>query len=267
MRKLLFELRMRKVSALRSIIICVLFVIIGVSSITLMASFAAVNLDGATNNSITADTVFINDLESDYNYYMGLNYTTITNNNIPTYTNRYNDNNLVRVFITYSGVDANNNTLVGRVSKNESQFEFRYFKYYPKDNNGYIDIELPDNPFASRPNGKAFNGWVTSDTNATLRIDKDTYTRYARVNVGNNANYTITFNASWTNSTRITRAADVGNLKDYGMQAVPTADVMASVWDHNEVHYYRDPNRTSYDLMVVTQNQQYSGYYRSGNDG
>ena len=31
---------------------------------------------------------------------MGLNYTTITNNNIPTYTNRYNDNNLVRVFIT-----------------------------------------------------------------------------------------------------------------------------------------------------------------------
>ena len=59
---------------------------------------------GITNNIIT-----INDLEADYNYYMGLNYVS-SDGTIPTIENKdiYNENNLIELKITYSGKDIEN---------------------------------------------------------------------------------------------------------------------------------------------------------------
>ena len=133
-------------------------------------------------SGITDTTVYINDLESDYNYYQGLNYTQSNTGALPTGNNQslYGDSNLVKVYIKYSGEDINDNNLVGRVSLTEQQYEYIYYKYYVVEN-GYVTIELIDNPFANRPNNKGFNGWVTDYPNAEISFDEETYTRYVKI--------------------------------------------------------------------------------------
>lgn len=180
---------------------------------------------------ITDTTVYVNDLESDYDYYIGLNYTESKTGTIPSGENQkiYTDNNLVKSYIKYSGVDANNSNLVGHVSLTEQQSEFIYYKYYVVEN-GYVTIELIDNPFADHPNDKGFNGWVTDYPNAKIIYDSDTYTRYVQIPVtytnGIPDTINITFNSSWldgnignlTNSSGWNQA--FSTLKDIGMEAV-----------------------------------------------
>lgn len=67
--------------------------------------------------------------------------------------------------------------------------------------NGYIEIELIDNPFSDRPNDLAFNGWVTDYQGAEISYDSDYYKRYVRVPVGNATEIEIHMYASWTNAT------------------------------------------------------------------
>ena len=68
------------------------------------------------------DTLYINDLASDYYYYTGQNYTYSSDGMVPSLENKniYNDNNLVKVIITYDGKDYNNEN-TGYVSLNERQ--------------------------------------------------------------------------------------------------------------------------------------------------
>ena len=75
----------------------------------------------ATNTGINSNVVTINDLEADYNYYMGLNYVS-SDGTLPTLENKnlYNENNLVELKITYFGKDISNEN-VGYVSLNEKQ--------------------------------------------------------------------------------------------------------------------------------------------------
>ena len=192
------------------------------------------------NSGISDNIVYINDAESDLNYYLGLNYTYTTDATLPTGTNNnyYNENTLVETKVTYSGTDINNN-LVGYVSLNERQNTFVYYKYYPVNDNGttdlsddYILIELIDNPFADRPTNKAFNGWYTNYLNAEISFDSDYYLRYAKVpityanNVPNAVD--ITFNTSWINATvyRLTSTNNnawnnaMNSLKSKGMEQV-----------------------------------------------
>ena len=200
---------------------------------------------------ITDTTVYINDLESDYNYYQGLNYTHSSTGTLPTGTNQgiYTNTNLVSAYIKYSGEDVNNPDLVGHVSLAEQQSEFVYYKYYPVEN-GYVTIELIDNPFADHPTDKAFNGWVTDYPNAEITFDEETYTRYVRVPV----TYTngvpdivnITFNSSWLDanvaemdSTNWTNA--FAELKDQGME--PVAEL---VYDYGDMSSYYVSERISY---------------------
>ena len=165
---------------------------------------------------MTDTTVYINDLDSDYNYYYGLNYTESSGGTLPTgnYQSLYTDSNLVRAYIKYSGQDFSNPDLVGHVSTeaDEQQSEFVYYKYYPVEavtENGqtkyYVTIELMDNPFAAHPNDKAFNGWLTDDPNTEIIYDADTYTRYARVEItytnGLPDPINITFYSSWITAT------------------------------------------------------------------
>lgn len=268
MKKLLFELRIRKISFVRSMIICVLFLIVGISAISLMASFADPNLSGANDSSVTSEVVFVNDLASDYWYYKGLNYTTITGNSLPTYSNKYGDN-LVRTFVTYSGTDINNSSIKGKVSPldSEGQSEYRYYKYYPKDEDGYITIELIDNPFSSRPydttEGKyyGFNGWVTSNQDTTIYLDKTTYTRYAKVYVGNKTDISLTFNASWYDADyRTGTYTEINNFSSYGMKRLPTKELRGNLYHHSEDHYYLKSDEDYYEQTRVTRNTYFEGY-------
>lgn len=139
---------------------------------------------------INSNIVTINDLDSDYNYYMGLNYVS-SDGTLPTLENKnlYNEKNLVELKITYFGKDVLNEN-IGYVSLSENQDTFIYYKLYPVNNNGttdtnddYVEIELIDNPFSDRPNDKGFNGWTTDYKNATIILDNDYYVRYAQIPV------------------------------------------------------------------------------------
>ena len=155
------------------------------------------------DTAITTDTVYINDLESDYNYYHGLNFTSSSTGTLPTGNNQgiYTDSNLAKVYIKYSGEDISDSSIVGHISLDEQQSAMVYYKYYPVDN-GYINVELIDNPFADRPNNKAFNGWITDYPGVEITYDADTYTRYAKIPVTSTNGIpdivNITFYTSWT---------------------------------------------------------------------
>ena len=155
------------------------------------------NASGVFDNVVVVD-----DFSSDYNYYMGLNYTNSDDGTLPSGTdqNIYNDSNLVKTIIHYSGEAIDDTSKVGYVSLDERQDTYTYYKYYPvKD--GYITIELIDNPFTDRPTDKAFNGWLTDYEGATLSYDANYYVRYAKVPVTMTNNIPnqieITFHANW----------------------------------------------------------------------
>lgn len=135
-------------------------------------------------SGVFGNVVVVDDFLNDYNYYMGLNYTSSADGKLPSNNNQniYNDSNLVKVTIHYSGIDINNDSLVGYVSLDEKQDIYTYYKYYPvKD--GYVNIELIDNPFTDRPIDKGFNGWITNYPGAILSYDDTYYTRYVKVPV------------------------------------------------------------------------------------
>lgn len=172
-----------------------------------VSRFAETNSDNSIT-SIKDNAVVIDDLEKDYYYYTGQNYTD-SDGTLPTSVNKniYSDNNLVQVKITYSSEDINNDNKA-YVSISELQDTYIYYKVFPVNDNNtsdlsddYILIELIDNPFTNRDEDKGFNGWVTSYENATISYDDTYYLRYAKVPVTytNNTLDTIdiTFNASW----------------------------------------------------------------------
>ena len=161
--------------------------------------------------------VYVNDLVADQNYYNGLNFTYSTNRAFPTTENKniYTENNLVKVQATYNGKDylktQNNATgYEGNVSASESYNKLVYYKIYPVNDNGtssdtsddYVEFDLIDNPFAKRPNNKAFNGWSTTNNNAIITIDRDIYVRKVKIPVtytdGIPDDVVISFYASWT---------------------------------------------------------------------
>ena len=63
-----------------------------------------------TETGINGSVVTINDLDADYYYYMGINYTHSDDATLPTIENKniYNENNLVETKITYYGYDIEN---------------------------------------------------------------------------------------------------------------------------------------------------------------
>ncbi len=175
-------------------------------------------------SSISNGVVYVNDLDASYNYYMGLNYTTIDSGSLPTYSERYSDSNLVPVAISYSGTDLNNSNLVGSVSPTESETEYIYYKYYPIVN-GEIKIELIDNPFSARPNGKGFNGWATSYPDAVISYDSSTYTRYLTIPVNGTNKISIHMNAIWYSANIQTNSSGLNKLDDAGMKHLNTKKI------------------------------------------
>ena len=203
------------------------------------------------DDGFAGTSVYINDLDSDLNYYNGLNYTKINNTNgtIPDGTNMglYSNSNLATVYIRYSSSDINNPSLAGRVSANDNYTDFYYYKRMPVVN-GYIEFDLIDSPWGYRPNNMAFNGWVTDYSGAVVSLDMDTYTRSVRVPVSDVSSViSITFYSSWTEATTVTTTGDLGSLKNIGMTALSPSysDTFTDyfVVDHvNRYYYYPDLN-------------------------
>lgn len=142
-------------------------------------------------SGIENNIVYVNDFLADYDYYMGLNYTSSSNQTIPTRISKeiYSESNLVYVAATYKGTDYNNQN-IGKVSLTEEQDTYIYYKVYEINTNGtedtsddFVEFDLIDNPFANRPANKAFNGWLTEYPNATIEIDRDIYVRKVKIPV------------------------------------------------------------------------------------
>lgn len=218
-------------------------------------------------SGIVDNIVYVNDLESDYNYYMGLNYTTNSSSTLPTMNNKniYNDSNLVSVQITYSGKNAQNgNEIRGTVSTTELQDTYIYYKTYPINDNkttektdDYIKIELIDNPFTNRPNEYGFNGWYTNYNGTKISIDNTIYVRYAEVPVsytnGKPDDIVIDFTARWTkadvqyiesNSSTVLRNA-IATFNRQSMQELETkteeiirTPIYGDIYDNDMTGYY-----------------------------
>ena len=164
--------RIKKLIPVFIILVSLITVVIGFRNTHVLKN-KNYSLHAPHNSGIDGTTVYVNDLSADYNYYKGLNYTYSQNNTYPTAENKniYNDTNLVKMAITYSGADVANSSLVGTVSITETQNTYIYYKYFPVNNNNtasdksddYVYLELIDNPFTNRPTNKGFNGWNTSD--------------------------------------------------------------------------------------------------------
>lgn len=210
-------------------------------------------------SGIYGNKVCVNDLESDYYYYMGLNYTYSDNDILPTTYNKniYNDSNLVQVKITYLGDDGYNR---GYVSLEEMVDTYIYYKTIAIED-GYVYISLIDNPFTNRPNGMGFNGWFTNYNGAVLYYDNDYYERSVRVPVtytdGKPDKIDITFRAKWNyaNIQMVDNSFNdaIGDLYENGMRRV---DVVT--------YDYADVNMRGYFHQVkLSWGDSYAGYYNS----
>lgn len=155
--------------------------------------------------------VLINDYEADWNYYTGLNYVQSDAGTLPTGINQnlYNETNLVRTMVSYSGSQEFGEDLFrGTVSLTETESEYVYYKYYPVVN-GKVRIELIDNPFINRPTGKGFNNWVPNNNVGTISFDSVLYKRYIEVPVtytsGVPNDIVVSLSASWVEASAMAK--------------------------------------------------------------
>lgn len=248
-----------------------LFVVFIVSNITFLLTFAEdtssfVEDPDYLESKVLDNKVYVNDLMSDYYYYMGLNYTT-NDGSIPTKENKniYSENNLVEVKTIYSSHDEKD--LTGYVSTSERQDTYVYFNTFDvKDNNtpndftdDYIDYILIDNPFTDRPTDQGFNGWTTQYKGAFIYYDSEYYERHVKIPVSYTDNkpnkIDITFNASWVDATVYFTNGSFNNinsnLKEKKMEKLETVTIKYD--DFNMQGYYKS--------VLVSNWGSLNGYY------
>lgn len=215
-------------------------------------------------SDVVGNKVYVNDLEADYYYYMGLNYTS-NNGDLPTTENKkiYNENNLVQTKITYKGNDGTNK---GYVSLSERQDTYVYFKMFEVNDNNttdksddYVLIELIDNPFTDRPNDRGFNGWYTDYQNAKISYDNDYYERYVKVPItykdDKPEKIDITMTAKWTTA----KVSYVGSNFDNAIRSL-NAIGMKKVEKIKTV--YKEVDMTGYYYQVtLNRGASYNGLY------
>lgn len=263
--------KLKRITKKRLVTLMAIFVILGISLVSIYRLYAAfVNSSDYTESSLGDTTVYVNSLDQDKNYYLGLNYTNITSTSLPTGVNQnlYNEDNLVPVTINYDGTDINDTTLVGKVSPTENYSKYTYYKYYPlKD--GKIEIELPDNLFSLRPKGKGFEGWTTNYSGTVLRLDRTTYTRYATVPVASASTpIEITFHAIWGPADyQVGGTGLIENFKPYMMvrKQNKILGTQADIQPGVTYNYDFDPNTTYLEQITITPTNpggvNFTGYY------
>ncbi len=91
----------------------------------------------------------------------------------------------------------------GTISDTETQAVISYKKCLPVDSSGNITMELIDNPFMNRPEGKGFNGWKTNNTKYSGSISTNTndFVQTLKTNENNikdsSGNYVIDLYPDW----------------------------------------------------------------------
>lgn len=271
MLKVRIKNKLKRITKKRLVTLMAIFVILGISLVSIYRLYAAfVNSSDYTESSLGDTTVYVNSLDQDKNYYLGLNYTNITSTSLPTGVNQnlYNEDNLVPVTINYDGTDINDSTLVGKVSPTENYSKYTYYKYYPlKD--GKIEIELPDNLFSLRPKGKGFEGWATNYSGTVLRLDRTTYTRYATVPVVSASTpIEITFHAIWGPADyQVGGTGLIDNFKPYMMvrKQSKILGTQADIQPGVTYNYDFDPDTTYLEQITITPTNpggmNFTGYY------
>lgn len=269
---MMLRYRLKKLSKRKLLIWCAFFFVFSFSMYSMVKYYAVASM-GAVSSSISGDTVVVNDLESDWNYYESLNFTELTNKtNLPNGdSNKYNQNSLVAVQINYDGHDINDSSLVGKISRTESQTKLVYYKYYPVED-GKVKIELIDNPFTARPTDYGFNGWVCDDEattgldceDMTFSYDDTYYVRYVTIDKpttpDENGDYKVIINlkASWTDADIKNSINAANDFNDKSMQnnGVP---IYSDTPTYKEVYSFKN-NVDYFIVKSVTRNQYYSGF-------
>lgn len=211
---------------------------------------------------VVGDTAYLNDLESDYYNYIGQNYTWQNfSTSLPDGTNRgyYGTHNLVKTFIQYNGSDPSLVDTTGYVSLDEQVSNFNYYKYYVLDD-GYITVELMDNPYADRPDDKAFGGWVSDYPGVKIWFDSEIHTYFAKIPVSDvSKTVNIIFHARWVPATvgTVTSASSsnysnaFNELEDRGFKqfegSYEVSEDITSLWYKTEVSYNGAIPRERYD--------------------
>lgn len=215
------------------------------------------NLSFTPNTSgIIDNTVYINDLEADWNYYESKNFVE-TGGTLPTFTsqNKYNIHNMVRVMITYDATG-------GSISLDETQNKMVYYKWYPVVD-GKVNIELIDNPFTNRPNDKGFNGWISDTSNTLITFDYDNYKRYAIITpTKDNDKYNdfiLNLHASWIDAKVSYISSNNWNsvfntFDDKKLQKLQTVKRVCDEYDMTGYYYQKKASYREY----------YSGYNSQG---
>lgn len=247
----MLKYRLKKIPKKKKIVWSAMLLIFIISLGSIVGFYAAGNsvFDVGTK-AIEGDTVIVNDLTSDWNYYMGLNYTEVTDKlalpgtnsdmTASVSSNKYNINTLVAVQINYNGVDINDNSKVGYISSNadEQQSKLTYYKYIPIVD-GKVTVELIDNPYAKRPTNKGFNGWVCDDEattnsvsceNMTFSYDDDYYLRKVTfdapsADANGDKKVVINVKASWIEANIVTSTGNIGKLSGKVMKGIDKVPV------------------------------------------
>lgn len=196
---------------------------------------------------VEGDTAYLNDLTSDLNYYEGLNYTYSNTGVLPTGENQniYNSYNLVKVHMQYNGQDPDRDgeAWEGNISLDEQISKINYYKYY-KVENGYINIELIDNPFADRPDNMGFGGWITNYSGTVITYDPVLHVYNAKIPVSNVSDtISITFHARWVRAKTVTFTGDdldtaVESLHNRGFMPLGYDELPDTEADYSGLFYY-----------------------------
>lgn len=261
----------KKIKLNTKYLICLIaFFILVFSATTYIKTYSDLLIDFESDpdyvdSGVNGNKVYVNDLEADYYYYKGLNYTS-SDGILPTTNDKniYKDSNLVQVKITYLSDDGNGNN--GYVSNTERQDTYIYYKTIFVNDNGttdtsddYIAFDLIDNPFTDRPNNKTFNGWITNYVGATILFDNDYYVRKVKIPVTytNNApdSIDVIFRAKWFEGTIV----NINNDFDTAINSLP----LAGMKKLDTVFYvYGDYDMAGYYHSVsLSWGDSYAGYY------
>lgn len=264
----------------KKLIIWTTMLMLFVISLGSIVGFYAVNnaYADAGASIINGDTVYVNDLSADWNYYEGLNYTEIqeanglpgmnSDGNAAKSSEIYSLSSLVAVEINYSSVDINKQTMKGLVSNSETQNKYVYYKYYPlvdsagnvvKDgNSGEVVIELIDNPWTERPvvnnTYYGFNGWVCDENASTTDVscndvtftyDYNYYVRYVRIplsaikTVDGEKMVSISLKTSWTPAATTTVANSSINFNSFKTNMQQLGSSVLSNGENAGGYYYK----------------------------
>lgn len=269
----MLKYRLRMISKKKLIFWSTFVLLFCISMGSIVRYYAIASFDGEKGSSISGDTVYVNDLQADWDYYQSLNWTEITSKstlpgaNVNINDLKYDQDSMVAVQINYNGLDINGKSnskksgWYGWISSksNEHQSKLVYYKYYPiKDGN--IKIELIDNPYTARPKigteqYKGFNGWVCDDeatsgiscSDMVFSYDDDYYLRYVTIPSGKvtvdddgNKKMVVNLRASWIDAASgwTYNDTEMGRFKK-GMVQLDTVNIYDKKWKFTGNYIFR----------------------------